>query len=251
MISKMVSNRGFTLAELAIVVAITGLLIGGVLKGQEMINNAQITTTITQVESYRFAHKTFRDRYKAMPGDMLRARERLPNCSASTYCYNGNGDGTLGTVTTNYSRNDQSKLTSMPAVETSMYWKHLALADLISGVNATSNVTQPAWGQTHPAAKTGGGFHVLTANETGDNQASGDYYILRKPVTGDPHPTQPGITALTPGQAAQIDRKIDDGNARQGSIRADDAAGWCSNATTGVYNERGTNRDCLMIWEIK
>ena len=36
------SEQGFTLVELAIVMVIIGLLIGGILKGQELINNAKI-----------------------------------------------------------------------------------------------------------------------------------------------------------------------------------------------------------------
>lgn len=186
-----------------------------------------------------------------IPGDMSRATTKLPNCSAATSCYNGGGNSILGTVTANYSRDDQSALITLPAVETSMYWKHLALADLISGVDASAVTTAPAWGKTHPAAKIGGGFHVLAASETGNNQASGHYYILRMPATGDPHPIEPGVTALTPSQAHQIDRKKDDGKARTGSIRADDASGMCSDTTTGDYNETGTNRDCLMILQIE
>ncbi len=35
-------QKGFTLVEIAIVLVIVGLLIGGVLKGQEMITNAKL-----------------------------------------------------------------------------------------------------------------------------------------------------------------------------------------------------------------
>lgn len=242
------TSAGFTLVELAIVLTIIGLLIGGVLKGQELINNARITTTISQVESYQAAHATFRDRYDSIPGDMPRAIGRLPGCTTASFCYNGDGNSILGIVSTNYSRNDQSGLTTMPSVETSMYWKHLVLADLISGVDGTSITTSPTWGKTHPSAKIGGGFHVIAANETGDNQASGHYYLLRKPATGDPHVTDHGYGVLTPGQASQIDRKKDDGKARTGYIRSDDGAAWCSNATTGDYNETSSLSDCLTIF---
>ncbi|MCC7488982.1 MAG: prepilin-type N-terminal cleavage/methylation domain-containing protein, partial [Gammaproteobacteria bacterium] len=36
-------QQGFTLVEIAIVLVIIGLMIGGVLKGQEMITNAKVS----------------------------------------------------------------------------------------------------------------------------------------------------------------------------------------------------------------
>ena len=35
-------QAGFTLVEIAIVLVIIGLLLGGVLKGQELVNNAKV-----------------------------------------------------------------------------------------------------------------------------------------------------------------------------------------------------------------
>ena len=77
------SQAGFTLVELAIVMIIIGLLIGGVLKGQELITNAQITATVAQVKSIDGATTTFKDMYNALPGDMLNPAGRLPNCAAA------------------------------------------------------------------------------------------------------------------------------------------------------------------------
>ena len=39
-------QRGFTLVEIAIVLVIIGLLLGGILKGQEMITQARIKNII-------------------------------------------------------------------------------------------------------------------------------------------------------------------------------------------------------------
>ena len=39
---RLSKHNGFTLVEIAIVLAIVGLLIGGVLKGQEMITSAKL-----------------------------------------------------------------------------------------------------------------------------------------------------------------------------------------------------------------
>ena len=60
---------GFTLVELAIVMVIIGLLIGGILKGQELIKNAAISATAAQIKAFESAFVTFEDIYQAKPGD--------------------------------------------------------------------------------------------------------------------------------------------------------------------------------------
>ncbi|HIL28602.1 MAG TPA: prepilin-type N-terminal cleavage/methylation domain-containing protein, partial [Micavibrio sp.] len=82
-------QAGFTLVELAVVMIIIGLLIGGVLKGQELIANAQIASTVAGIKGIDAATSTFNDTYNAFPGDMSNALTRLPNCAAP--CANGNG----------------------------------------------------------------------------------------------------------------------------------------------------------------
>ena len=69
-------NRGFTLVELAIVMMIIGLLIAGVLKGQEMVQNARVTNTIKQINGYQAAFVGFQDKYSALPGDMVNSRQQ-------------------------------------------------------------------------------------------------------------------------------------------------------------------------------
>ena len=243
-------SRGFTLVELAIVMTIIGLLIGGILKGQELIDNARLTMTISQVQSFRAGHTTFGDLYQSVPGDTRYATSRLVGCTLASNCYNGDGDGAIGTASTNYSHDNQGGTIAVPAIETTMYWKHLALANLIGGVSPNSDPLVPAWGDTHPAAKIAGGFHVLDANETGSNQASGHFYILRMAATGDPHPVANGMEPLSPAQASRIDRKVDDGNARTGEVRADDAAARCNIAGVGTY-ANGNSKDCLVIFQFQ
>ena len=66
---NMRAEGGFTLVELAIVMIIIGLLIAGVLKGQALIANAQVTATVAQIKSIEAATSTFRDTYASIPGD--------------------------------------------------------------------------------------------------------------------------------------------------------------------------------------
>ena len=62
-------QRGFTLVEIAIVLVIIGLLLGGVLKGQEMIENARIKSVVGDMNGISAAYNSYFDRYHAIPGD--------------------------------------------------------------------------------------------------------------------------------------------------------------------------------------
>jgi prepilin-type N-terminal cleavage/methylation domain-containing protein len=84
-------NRGFTLIEIAIVLVIISLIIGGVLKGQELIINSKIKSVINGAKSISAAIYTYQDRYKAMPGDDDISQTHLNDATQ----VNGNGDGLL------------------------------------------------------------------------------------------------------------------------------------------------------------
>ena len=58
-------QKGFTLVEIAIVLVIIGLLLGGILKGQELISNARVRNVADQVNAVKAAYFAFQDRYRA------------------------------------------------------------------------------------------------------------------------------------------------------------------------------------------
>jgi prepilin-type N-terminal cleavage/methylation domain-containing protein len=62
-------QAGFTLIEIAIVLVIIGLLLGGVLKGEELITSARVRNLISQQDGVKAAFYGFQDRFRALPGD--------------------------------------------------------------------------------------------------------------------------------------------------------------------------------------
>ena len=85
------AKRGVTLVEIAIVLVIIGLLLGGILKGQELINNAKVKNMIGYQESLRASWYAFIDRYEAIPGDWTRASQFLAINEDAVV--NGQGNG--------------------------------------------------------------------------------------------------------------------------------------------------------------
>ncbi len=163
------TQKGFTLVELAIVMTIIGLLIGGILKGQELMQNARVTATIAQVKAIEAATTTFRDKFEQIPGDMPNASTKLTGCNANCNPLAANaGDGVIGsptyTAAGGWAAIAVTASNTAPAAvgdETWLFWQHLSLANLIGGVTSSYlNTAAIALqnGITHPSAKVGGGF---------------------------------------------------------------------------------------------
>ena len=216
-------QSGFTLVEIAIVLVIIGLLLGGVLKGQELINSAKIKNLVADMNGISTAVYAYQDRFKALPGDDGTAATRWTSTTAGNASATLTGAFNSGTVT------DESRL----------FWQHLRLAGFIGGdpdttqpINAVGGITGVQWGagnQTVAALTQGlAGLVVCQSNILGriaeslDNQLddgrpnSGAVRSWTQGagllVAADGAVTAVDITVAATGKTSPATAYVDDGN---------------------------------------
>ncbi len=167
----MKKTQGFTLVEIAIVLVIIGLLLGGILKGQEMITQAKIKNVIADFSGISAAYHGYVDRYKKIPGDDPCAGTTNSAITANvcgtttgrwTGASHGDGNGVVAGKYNSVTATDESRL----------WWDHLRRAGFVSGngdlqpFNALTGQIGVQTGDTAGAAALGGfsGIIICSAN---------------------------------------------------------------------------------------
>jgi prepilin-type N-terminal cleavage/methylation domain-containing protein len=202
-------ESGFTLIEIAIVLVIIGLLLGGVLKGQELITSARVRNIIQQQDGVKAAYFGFLDRYRALPGDYANATTTITGVAPTAACGttgNGNGNGQIEGGTN----------------ENTLAWEHLSKSGFINGTYTCSATVSAATSPTNPYGQYLN--LVFDANYAGTTPPSRHNLKTGASVPSD--------------ILGEIDRKVDDGNALTGVFRSQ-VGGGVSTTTTDCYNATG------------
>ena len=135
-------SKGFTLVEIAIVLVIVGLLIGGVLKGQEMITNAKLKRIESDNAGIAAAMFSYQDRYLQLPGDDSDAENRFDVYAAGDPV-NGNG---LGTIEGLWDVASTGNIATALTDESNMFFAHLRAAGLVPGGGTDDTKPSNAYG---------------------------------------------------------------------------------------------------------
>ncbi len=184
-------QTGFTLIEIAIVLVIVGLLLGGVLKGQELIQSARVRNLASQQDGIKAAFFGFQDRFRAIPGDYALATANITGGSTAAACGtsgNGNADGQI------------------LASEAILAWDHLSHAGFISGSYTCVDATTIT-AATTPVNVYGSFVQIIFDNAWGLVAAGTNRHNVK---------TGPSIPVAV---IAELDRKIDDGIPNTGSFQ--------------------------------
>jgi prepilin-type N-terminal cleavage/methylation domain-containing protein len=190
----MKKQAGFTLIELAIVLVIIGLLLGGVLKGQELINSAKVKNMAADFKNIQVYIYGYQDKFKALPGDDHAALAHVngTNASSTSETQNAIIEGAWNST----SASDESF----------MFWQHVRLAGLAPGSTdptAATYVQRNADGG-QVGVQSVSGFTAVTTLPTAGG-ISGSFVICSDGVLGK--------------FAKQLDTTLDDGVGSTGSVR--------------------------------
>ncbi len=206
---------GFTLIELSIVLVIIGLIVGGVLVGQDLIAAAEVRAQISQIEKYNTAVNTFHNKYSGIPGDLAVASASAFGFSVGTNCV-----GTAGMRDGNGIIDGYSAGGLLQGVgETGLFWEDLSSANLIDIIipnsggasfscSAGGAVVASGTGLSayFPTAKIGRGNYLYVYEVGGTN-----YYGLSAVSSNNSSGGMTSGVSIPAVTAYNIDKKIDDG----------------------------------------
>jgi prepilin-type N-terminal cleavage/methylation domain-containing protein len=203
-------QTGFTLVEIAIVLVIIGLLLGGVLKGQELINSAKVKNFATDFRNIPLFIYGYQDKYKRLPGDDNGAVARF---GATTT--DGNGNGTIAGNFNSTTMTDESI----------RFWQHVRMAGLAAGSTDFSAIANAGL----PTNADGGRLGIQMA--TPITGLTGSYYICSEGIQGK--------------YAKQLDINLDDGNTATGSMQVLSITAAPAAQTTATIVDGTTYTVCL------
>ncbi len=201
-------QMGFTLVEIAIVLVIIGLLLGGVLKGQELVNSAKVKNLANDFRNISTFVYAYQDKYRALPGDDSAVVAHIgATATAATTPAAGAANGRINGAWNTTTVTDESAL----------FWQHVRLAGLATGTTTVGNLSL---GDEYVPKNADGGRIGVTGDAvfTGAAPWAANFFICSSNIQGR--------------FARQLDTTVDDGNTQTGTMRV-----LCQNecATSAAY----------------
>lgn len=181
-------QSGFTLIEIAIVLVIIGLLLAGVLKGQELINSAKVKNLATDFKNVPVFIYGYQDKFKALPGDDANAVAHLGAAAAAAPVATA-GNGIIDGLWKPAANTD----------ETYIFWQHVRLAGLAPGSTTIGDATYL------PTNAVGGQIGITNSAASPITNLKGSYIVCSDAIAGK--------------FARQLDTTLDDGNTTTGSLQ--------------------------------
>jgi len=189
----MKKQSGFTLIELAIVLVIIGLLLGGVLKGQELINSAKAKNIASDLKNVQIFIYGYQDKFRAIPGDDANVAVHI----------NGGVRATTPAGTLNNAQINGNWDSATTTDESVLFWQHVRLAGLATG---PTNTADPAYLPRNAEAGRIGVQSMTGFATIANMNTQGQYVVCSENITGR--------------LAKQIDTNLDDGETSTGDLRA-------------------------------
>lgn len=238
-------ESGFTLVEIAVVLVIIGLILGGIMGGGALIRAAELRSIGVEMEQYETAVKTFKMKYNELPGDFSNATffwGRADNGANTGQCADPGTNAGEGQLTCNGDGNGIID----NAGEAVLFWEHLRNAGLVTGRfnGAIASATAMFVRDTEvPSSKSGGVWIPMWigVSETfpgytmllGSGQTVNVVHDCNKPGPFcDVH------ALLSPEDAKSVDLKLDDGMPGTGRVQAGVSRNPCvgnANLATAAY----------------
>jgi prepilin-type N-terminal cleavage/methylation domain-containing protein len=190
------NQSGFALIEIAIVLVIIGLLLGGVLRGQELIDNAKFKNLVSDFKNVPVYISAYEDKFRELPGDQDQASldAHFPPAGSATAC-------TLAAVGHCVTKNgvidggwDATDVTD----ESFLFWQHVRLAGIGQGSINTGNAAY------RPTNAVNGHIGITNSAQSPVIGIKGTYIVCSDAIPGK--------------LAKQLDTRLDDGNTAIGSV---------------------------------
>lgn len=277
------AQNGFTLLEMSIVLAIIGLLAGGIMLGRGLLSASKVQSVVVDARGYSTAIQQFRDKYEALPGDMTDASRlwgRADGAAVGAACpavqttsgnptCDGNGNGMINAVKAGMGETGN---------EDGWAWQQMMAAGFITGnyTGGASGAGTRKPGINMPRGAFTNTMYTIQSAGWCDQGISGTMNNCAVSVSGiniqwksvsadnmvvftatDSTNAQPQAAAISPKDAYSIDKKIDDGLPGFGQLMAQVGAdSWtastdnCAKTSSGqvVYRRDLVTNGCVLYF---